>query len=109
MSARRRWVVRDRYGYDIYLTDERWEHIVKPMNHPEVSAFEEHLKETIQSGRRRQDLLNAQKYRYTKSFDDLVEDNTHIVVIVLFRFSAGAGSEPIANNYVVTAYQKELG
>ena len=109
MNTRRRWVVRDRYGNDIYLTDERWEHIVEPMNHPEMSAFEEHLKETVQSGRRRQDLLNAQKFRYTKSFDDLVEDNTHIVVIVLFRFSEGAGSEPIANNYVVTAYQKELG
>jgi len=109
MSARRRWVVRNRYGNDIYLTDERWGHIIAPMNHPEMSAFEEHLKETIQSGRRKQDLLNAQKYRYTKSFDDLGEDNTHIVAIVLFRFIQGASGEPIANNYVVAAYQKELG
>ncbi len=108
MSAHRRWVVRDHYGNDIYMTDERWEHIIQPMNHPEMSAFEEHLKETIQSGRRRQDLLNPQKYRYIKAFDDLVEDNTDIVVIVLFRFSEDAESGIVANNYVVTAYQKEI-
>ncbi len=108
MTAGRRWAVRDRYGYDIYLTDERWEHIVEPMNHPEMSAYEEHLKETIQSGKRRQDLLNPQKYRYIEAFDDLAEDNTHIVAIMLFRFSQGQVGEPVPNNYIVTAYQKEI-
>jgi hypothetical protein len=107
MSAGRRWMVRDSYGNDIYLTQERWEHIVEPMNHPEMSAYEEHLKEAIQSGRRKQDPLNPQKYRYVKAFNGLAEDNTHIIVIVLFRFSEGSGGEPIANNYVITAYQKE--
>jgi hypothetical protein len=76
MTAGRRWVVRDRYGNDIYLTDERWEHIVEPMNHPEMSAYEEHLKETIQSGKWKQDPLNPQKYRYVKPFDDL-QRTTH--------------------------------
>jgi len=47
MKAGRRWVVRDRYGNDIYLTDERWEHITAPTNHPEMSAYEEHSRETI--------------------------------------------------------------
>lgn len=108
MATGRRWMVRDRYGNDIYLTYERWEHVVEPTNHPEMSAYEEYLKETIQSGRRRQDSLNPQKYRYVKSFDDLTEDNTHIVAIVLFRFSAGSGGEPVPNNYIVTAYQKEI-
>jgi uncharacterized protein YuzE len=32
VTAGRRWSVRDRYGNDIYLTDERWEHITEPMN-----------------------------------------------------------------------------
>ena len=109
MAAGRRWVVGDRHGNDIYLSQERWGHIVEPMNHPEMSAYEEHLKEAIQSGRRRQDPLNPQKYRYIKAFNGLAEDNTHIIVIVLFRFSEGPGGEPIANNYVVTAYQKEIG
>ena len=109
MTTGRRWVVRDRYGNDIYLTDERWEHITESRNHPEISAYEEHLIETIQSGRRRQDSLNPQKYRYVEEFDDLAEDNTHIVAIVLFRFSVGPGRDPVANNYVVTAYQKVIG
>jgi hypothetical protein len=102
-------VVRDRYGNDIYLTNERWEHISEPTNHPEMSAYEEQLVETIRSGRRKQDPLIAQKYRYVKAFDDLAEDNTHIIVIVLFRFREGSEGEPVPNNYVVTAYQKEIG
>jgi hypothetical protein len=109
MVAGRRWMVRDRHGNDIYLTQERWKHIVEPINHPEMSAYEEHLKETIQAGKRKQDLLNPQKYRYVKQFDDLAEDNTHIIAIVLFRFSEGPGGEPVPNNYIVTAYQKEIG
>lgn len=107
--AGRRWVVRDRYGNDIYLTDERWAHIVAPVNHPEMSAYEHHLRETVQVGQRRQDRLNPQKYRYTMAFHDLPEDNTHIVAIVLFRFSEGPSGEPVPNNYVVTAYQKQVG
>jgi hypothetical protein len=109
MSTGKRWVVRDRYGNDIYLTQERWEHIVAPTNHPEMSAYEDHLQEAIRSGRRQQDSLNPQKYRYSKAFDGLAEDNTHLIVIVLFRFSERPGGEPIANNYVVTAYQKAIG
>jgi len=109
MTAGRRWVIRDRYGNDIYLTHERWEHITEPMNHPEMSGYEEHLKETIRSSRRKQNSLNPQKYRYVKPFDDLAEDNTHIIAIVMFRFSEGPGGEPIPNNYIVTAYQKEIG
>ena len=27
MTGGRRWVVSDRYGNDVYLTTERWEHI----------------------------------------------------------------------------------
>jgi hypothetical protein len=109
MTAGRRWVTRDRYGNDIYLTHERWKHITEPANHPEMSAYEEHLKETIQSGRRKQDTLNPQKCRYVKPFDDLAEDNTHIIAIVLFRFREDSRGEPIPNNYIVTAYQKEIG
>jgi len=109
MTGSKRWVVHDRYGNEIYLTQERWEHIVDPSNHPEMRDYEEHLKETVRSGRRTQDLLNPSKYRYSKEFDDLAEDNTHIVAIVLFRFREGPRGEPLSNNYVVTAYQKEIG
>ncbi len=109
MTATIRWIVCDHYGNDIYLTPERWEHIIEPINHAEMSDFEEHLKETIRSGIRKQDTLNPQKYRYVKRFNDLAEDNTHMIAIVLFRFREGKVGEPVLNNYIVTAYQKEIG
>lgn len=109
MIAGRRWAVRDRYGNDIFLTHERWEHIIEPFNHPEMEAYEERLKETIRAGKRKQDFLNPQKYRYAKAFDGLAEDNTHIIAIVLFRFSEGQAGKPVTNNYIVTAYQKGIG
>lgn len=103
-----RWTVRDRSGNAIYLTDERWAHIVDPLNHPEMAAYEDHLQDVLRTGRRKQDALNPQKYRYSKAFDDLVEQNTHIVAIVLFRLSEAQDGKPIPNNYVVTAYQKAV-
>ena len=71
-------------------------------------AYEEQLKEVIRSGHRKQDPLNPQKYRYSQPFPDLVDDNTHIVAIVLFRFSEGADGKPLPNDYIVTAYQKAV-
>ncbi len=108
MTMGRRWTVRDRDGNPIYLTEERWEHIIDPINHPEMIDYEVHLQDVIQSGGRKQDSLNPQKYRYSHAFDDLAEDNTHIVAIVLFRFSEGEDGKPVPNNYIVTAYQKAI-
>jgi hypothetical protein len=108
MAAGRRWTIRDQSGHTIYLTQERWDHITALMNHPEMVRYEEHLKETIESGQRRQDGLNPQKYRYAKAFADLLEDNTHMVAIALFRFRQGDDGKPHPNNYIVTAYMKEL-
>lgn len=45
MVGGKRWTVHNHYGNDIYLTNERWKHIVEPINHPEMSAYEEHLSE----------------------------------------------------------------
>ena len=103
-----RWTVHDRSGREIYLTFERWEHIIEPHNHPEMSAYEEQLKETLRSGVRQQDSLNPLKYRYIKAFTDLVQDNTHLVVIVLFRFRPDETGNLLPNNYIVTAYQKAV-
>ena len=104
-----RWTVRDRYGNSIYLTQERWEHITESINHPEMEDYEEELKETVQSGTRKQDSLNPQKYRYSKEFDNLPAGNTHIVGIVLFRLQESGIGEIESNNFIVTAYQKEIG
>ena len=106
MAAGRRWSVPDAYKDEIYLSDERWEHIVT--SHPEMSICEEQLKQTIRNGTRKQDSLNPNKYRYSKAFADLAEDNTHIVAIVLFRLREEKPGRVLPNNYIVTAYQKEV-
>jgi hypothetical protein len=101
MTSGKRWRVCDRYGNEICLTQERWEHIIDPFNYPEMV--------TVKTGKRKQDSLIPQKYRYAMAFDNLAEDNTHIVAIVLFGFSRHVSGNPVPNNYIVTAYQKEIG
>lgn len=109
MRADKRWTVHDRFGNAIYLTEERWAHVIDPINHPEMRRYEEELKETIRAGARQQDLLNPRKYRYVKAFSQLAEDNTHIIAIVVFGFTEDKAGRPTPNNYLVTAYQKEIG
>jgi len=103
------WTVQDRYGNSIYLTQERWEHIIDSLNHPEMEVNEEELKETVRTGTRMQDSLNPQKYRYIKDFDNLPANNTHIVAIVLFKLLEGRTGGIESNNFIVTAYQIEIG
>ena len=103
------WAAQDRFGNSIYLTQERWEHIIDPINHPEMEFYEDELKVTVQTGIRKQDSLNPQKYRYSKEFDTLPADNTHIIVIVLYGVRESEIGKIISNNFIVTAYQKEIG
>jgi hypothetical protein len=104
-----RWTAQDRFGNNVYLTQERWEHIIESINHPEMENCENELKETVESGTRKQDSLNPQKYRYSKEFDHLPANNTHIVAIVLFGVRESTMGEIVSNNFIVTAYQKETG
>jgi len=107
-SSGRRWTIYDRYGNPIYLTHERWRHIVDENNHPEMAAYEEHLIHTLQKGRRRQEALNPRKYRYTYPFDDLQDDANHIVVVVLFGYDIDEDGQTIPNNFVATAFFKHI-
>lgn len=52
MDKTLRWTIHDLYGNSIYLTNERREHITESINHPEMLDYEEHLKATIQQGKR---------------------------------------------------------
>jgi hypothetical protein len=90
----------------IYLTQERWEHIIDPANHPEMADYEDHRKETIRLGRRRQEPLNPRKYRYARSFDDLPGESNHVVAIVLFTFDVDEQGRAMAENFVATAFFK---
>jgi hypothetical protein len=107
MHEGRRWITRDREGNNIYLTDERWQHVCD--HHPEMEPYEVQLRETIRSGKRRQDSLNPQKYRYLLRCPELHEENTHIEAIVLFHFGQDLEGRLMHNNYIVTAYQKHIG
>jgi hypothetical protein len=108
LDSRKRWIVEDRDGNPVYLTEERWRHIIDPSNHPEVVSFEEHLKTTIKKGRRRQEPLNPRKYRYIHEFDDLPDGMSHIVAIVLFGYSVGENDSFIQNNFIATAFFKHI-
>lgn len=104
MLSGKAWTVRDRYKNDIYLTWERWTHIIEPDNHPEVEPYFNYIAETVKYGRRRQDLYDANGYQYYQLFVDLPDDNTHIVVYVRFRWSTQANGTLQEEKFVTTAY-----
>jgi hypothetical protein len=66
--------VSDRWGNEIYLTDERWAHIVE--THDEMLGYRSHLLMTVRTGQRQQDLFDPTKYKYSKRFRDLLEGFT---------------------------------
>ena len=84
--------VTDRWGNRIILTDERWKHIVEW--HPELEEFHEEVLETIQKGRRRQDPVDQQKYKYIRAVEGLPFSLTHVVVVVRI----------VTRKFVLTAY-----
>jgi len=104
----KRWIVEDRYGNPIYLTQERWEHITADTNHPEIKDYEEYMKITIKKGQRRQEPLNPRKYRYYRQFDNLPDEVNHIVVIVLFGFDVDEDGQAKPNNFVATSFFKHI-
>ena len=93
-----RWTVQDRNGNKIYLTQERWEHILH--RHDELTGRLDDLLDTLRYGGRRQEALDQQQYRYYRRYDDLPYGFNHIVVIVAFNFVTSGQ----ANNFVVTAW-----
>jgi len=88
------WVVRDRWGNKIRLTDERWAHIAE--GHWELADRLDQVLETIRPGKTKQSAGDPGKYRYSRRFDDLPHNYTHIYVIVRLR----------PKRFVITAYPK---
>ena len=98
------WVQRDHFGNDIYLTYERWGHIIDTGNHPEVETYAEHLRKTIHLGRRKQDPIIPNAYKYYREFDDLPEGMNHLVAVVVFRWAVHPDGTMSEERFVVTAY-----
>lgn len=90
--------VRDRYGNVIYLTDERWRHIVKA--HPQLNSKRAVVLSVIRSGKRRRDPGLSDKYFYTKPF----AFPSRFKVIEVVVFYSWQNNQP--NNFVITAYPK---
>ena len=63
------WVVTDKWGNRIELTDERWGHILD--NHWEISNHLDDVLSTVRTGRRKQSPTDPRKYTYYKDFDNL--------------------------------------
>jgi hypothetical protein len=104
MTTGKIWTQRDRFGNDIYLTHERWRHIIASDNHAEVEPFLDRLRETIRLGRRRQDAYDANAYQYYRAFDDLPDNNTHLIVCVRFRWRTEPDGTIHEEKFVTTAY-----
>jgi len=90
------WVIKDQWGNEIALTDERWQHITE--GHWELTDRLNQVLETIRLGKRKQAAKDPDKYRYSRAFNDLPYNYTHIFVIV--RLSP--------NKFVITAYPKRV-
>lgn len=100
------WTVQDKYNNTIYLTEERWQHILE--SRPELEQFSDKFLETIRSGRRRQEALIPNEYRYYMQFDNLLPENNHIIVKVVFMTQIDEKGNYIPNNFVVTGWAKYI-
>ena len=101
-----KWTVQDRNGNPIYFAEERWEHILE--SRPELEPYFDLFLETLRTGRRRQDPLIPNKYRYYKHFDELLPENNHVILVVVFKMQLDEAGEYVPNNYVVTGWAKYI-
>lgn len=101
-KANQKWDVFDRYGNKIYLTHERWKHALE--KRPWLAEYHNEVLTTLKQGRRKQDTLKPNKYKYYWQCDDLLPDFNHLVVIVLFGQKITESGDIISNNYVVNVW-----
>ncbi|MEA3351707.1 MAG: hypothetical protein U9Q82_13900 [Chloroflexota bacterium] len=102
----KKWTVQDRYGNTIYFTEERWQHILE--SRPELEPLFDRFLDTIRTGRRKQDPLIPNEYRYYKHFDELLPENNHLVVVVIFKMHIDEHGKYTPNNFVVTGWAKYI-
>lgn len=96
------WAVQDRYGNTIYFTEERWRHVLA--SRPELEPHFELFLDTVRTGKRQQDALIANEYRYVKRYPALLPENNVLVVVVVFKQRLDDAGRTVANNFVVTGW-----
>jgi len=94
--------IKDKKGNKIYITDERWEHIYE--RHPEIKGFESLVIKTVRLGKRKQQDIDPNKFKYYAFYEDLPNGNTQIVVVTKFEQKKDEKDKP--NNFIITAYMK---
>lgn len=97
-----RWNVTDRHGRPIYMTQERWRHIIA--KHPELEEHLDDVVTTLRAGRRRQSKRDPQTYVYRHACDSLPAPYNYIVVAVAFRWRESPDGITEPNNFVVSAW-----
>lgn len=73
-------VFTDRNKNRIWLTEERWNHIVE--GHPEIADLFVEFSETIKRGKSEPFRSDPSKFKYKRRFDHLLPDFNNVVVIV---------------------------
>lgn len=101
-----RWTVRDRWDNEIYLTEERWQHILE--RHEELIGLLDDVLETLRGGRRRQEALDPNQYRYYRPCTALPPEFNHIVVAVAFRHQEQFDGTWTTNNFVISAWGVDI-
>jgi hypothetical protein len=90
------WTVQDCYGNEVYLTWERWEHIIN--HHPSMEPFFDEVRLTVQRAKRWQDRWLPYKWFYVNwNVHGLEPGDNCIVVVVMFKPGPGW--------FVLTSYQ----
>jgi hypothetical protein len=101
-----RWDVEDRDGRPIYMTQERWEHIIS--KHLELTNHLDDVLNTLRTGKRKQNKRDPQNYTYRQKCDSLPAPYNHIVVAVVFRWQELDDGNTVPNNFVVSAWGKYI-
>ena len=100
------WTVRDRYGNEIYMTSERWEHIIS--KHHDLIDHLDDVLDTLKKGKRRQERRDPQRYRYRYRCLILPNDNNRITVVVVFSYHEEEDGTTTPNNFVTTAWAEYI-
>jgi hypothetical protein len=90
------WSVKDRWGNEITLSEERWQHIID--GHWELVDMRAQVLDAVRLGTRKQNPMDPNQYRYTRKFSNLSYGYTYIVVIARLKPS----------QFVITAYPKRV-
>ena len=101
-----KWTVQDRFGNTVYFTEERWRHILE--SRPELEPLFNQFLDTLRTGRRQQDSLVPNEYRYFKRFDEMLPENNHLVVVVVFKTRLNEQGNYVPNNFVLTGWAKYI-